>query len=231
MNMNNKHISIWGDSILKGVILDEANGRYQVLENNCVDRFARLTGAVIDNHASFGMTTGKALERIKRSMIRKAPARDDIVLIEFGGNDCNFQWDEVSASPDEQHVPQTPIGQFGQALQSIINLFKSVGISPVLMALPPLEPGRFLDWVSRSLDRTNILAWLGDVNRIYRWQEAYSDIVVQTANDNHLRIIDVRKDFLVSDGYAAKFCADGMHPNEAGHDVILESILSYVRSA
>jgi len=78
------------------------------------------------------------------------------------------------------------------------------------MALPPLEPVRFLDWVSRGLDRANILAWLGDVNRIYRWQEAYSDIVVQTANANGLRVLNVRKDFLVSDNYAAKFCADGM---------------------
>lgn len=231
MNLENKHITIWGDSILKGVILDEANGRYQVLENNCVDRFAALTGAIINNHASFGMTTGKALDRIKKSLIRKAPQRGDIVLIEFGGNDCDFRWDEVSSSPESQHLPKTPIGQFGQALQAIINLFKSIDIRPVLMALPPLEPGRFLDWVSRGLSRANILAWLGDVNRIYRWQEAYSDIVVQSAHDNGLRVIDVRKDFLVSDSYASKFCADGMHPNEAGHQVILESILSYVRSA
>ncbi|PKL24451.1 MAG: SGNH/GDSL hydrolase family protein [Spirochaetae bacterium HGW-Spirochaetae-3] len=231
MNLENMHINIWGDSILKGVVLDEANGRYQVLENNCVDRFAKLTGSIINNHASFGMTTGKALDRIKKSMIRKAPDRDDIVLIEFGGNDCDFRWDEVSANPEGRHSPKTPIGQFGEALQAIIDLFKSIDVKPVLMALPPLEPARFLDWVSRGLNRANILAWLGDVNRIYRWQEAYSDIVVQTANANGLRVIDVRKDFLVSDGYAAKFCADGMHPNEAGQAVILESILSYVRSA
>jgi lysophospholipase L1-like esterase len=231
MNLQNAHINIWGDSILKGVVLDETNCRYQVLQNNCVERFATLTGSIIDNHSSFGMTTGKALERIKRSLIRKPPVRDDIVLIEFGGNDCDFRWDEISASPGEQHLPKTPIGQFGEALQSIIDLFRSIDIRPVLMALPPLEPGRFLDWVSRGLDRANILAWLGDVNRIYRWQEAYSDIVVQTANANGLRVLDVRKDFLVSDNYAAKFCADGMHPNEAGQTVILDSILSYVESA
>jgi len=231
MNIEAMHISIWGDSILKGVVLDESNGRYEVLENNCVDRFAKITGSIISNHASFGMTTGKALERIKRSIDRRAPGRDEVALIEFGGNDCDFRWDEVSASPDEPHLPKTPIGQFGAALQAIIDLFKSIGVRPVLMALPPLEPGRFLDWVSRGLNRASILSWLGDVNRIYRWQEAYSDIVVRTANDNGLRIVDVRKDFLVSDGYADKFCADGMHPNAAGHEVILESLLSYVRSA
>jgi len=132
MNLQNVHINIWGDSILKGVVLDETNGRYQVLQNNCVDRFASLTGSIIDNHSSFGMTTGKALERIKRSLVRKAPDRSDIVLIEFGGNDCDFLWDEVSAKPGEQHLPKTPIGQFGEALQAIIDLFRSIDIKPVL---------------------------------------------------------------------------------------------------
>jgi len=231
MDIKNSHISIWGDSILKGVVLDEASGRYRVLENNCVDRFARLTGSVIRNHASFGMTTGKAIDRIGKSLERDAPRPDDIVLIEFGGNDCDFHWDEVSADPAGIHLPKTPLASFGQAMQTIIDLFKSLDIKPVLMALPPLEPGRFLDWVSRGLDKAKILSWLGDVQRIYRWQEAYSDVVVKTAMDNDLRIVDVRKDFLVADDYAGKFCADGMHPSEAGHDTILESFLSYVRSA
>ena len=39
MNIENRHISIWGDSIMKGVILDETEGRYRVLEENCVHKF------------------------------------------------------------------------------------------------------------------------------------------------------------------------------------------------
>jgi lysophospholipase L1-like esterase len=171
------------------------------------------------------------MERIGKSLKRNAPEPDDIVLIEFGGNDCDFRWDEISANPGALHLPRTPLAAFGSTLQAIIDLFKSMSIKPILMALPPLEPGRFLDWISRGLDRANILSWLGDVQKIYRWQEAYSDTVVQTAMDNGLRVVNVRKDFLLADDYAGKFCVDGMHPNEAGHDSILESFLAYVRSA
>lgn len=228
MNLEHRKISIWGDSILKGVVLDDTDGRYRVLENNSVDRFAALTGTEVTNHASFGMTTGKAYERIERSLAKRLPEEDEIVLLEYGGNDCDFRWAEVAADPESKHLPKTPIDQFGTMLQSIIDLFKSIRIKPILMALPPLDPGRYFAWISRGLNVENLLAWLGDVNRIYRWQEAYNDIVVETAMDNELRIINVRQDFLVCDDYLSKFCTDGIHPNAAGQETILASVLSYV---
>lgn len=230
MNIENRHITIWGDSILKGVILDEEDGRYKVLENNCVSRFAGITGTSVLNHASFGMTTGKALERISKSVTRNPPKRDDIVLIEFGGNDCDYNWAEISANPEADHTPKTPMPLFASTLKNIVDTFKSFNISPVLVSLPPLEPSKYFNWISRGLSKENILHWLGDIHKIYRWQEAYNDIVVTFAKDDNLRLIDVRKNFLVSDQYSTQFCADGIHPNERGHENILDSFLSYVHS-
>jgi len=230
MNIENRNITIWGDSILKGVILDETDGRYRVLEDNCVSRFAGITGSNISNHASFGMTTGKALERITKSVERNPPRKDDIVLIEFGGNDCDYNWAEIAAHPDAVHAPKTPMPLFAATLRNITDTFRSFGISPILVTLPPLEPAKYFNWISRGLSKENILGWLGDIHKIYRWQEAYNDIVVTFANDNRLRLIDVRKNFLVSDRYSTQFCADGIHPNERGHKTILDSFLSYVHS-
>ena len=231
MNLEKRRISIWGDSIMKGVVLDSTDGRYRVLENNCVNRFAAITGSAITNHAGFGMTAGKALERIGRAIERNAPAKDEIVLLEYGGNDCDFNWADIAANPDGLHLPKTPIEQFGTLLQSIIDLFKSLSIKPILMSLPPLDPGKYFAWLSRGLNVENLRNWLGDINRIYRWQEAYNAVVGQTANDNDLRLIDVRKNFLVSADYGSLICADGIHPNAAGQESILESVLSYVRKA
>ncbi len=230
MNIENRHITIWGDSILKGVILDETDGRYKVLEGNCVSRFAGITGSKVSNHAAFGMTTAKALERISKSVERNPPQRDDIVLIEFGGNDCDYNWAEVSAQPEARHVPKTPMDLFAAKLRNIVDTFRSFDISPVLVSLPPLEPAKYFNWISRGLSADNILGWLGDIHKIYRWQEAYNDIVVTFANDNKLRLIDVRRNFLVSDRYSTQFCADGIHPNERGHQTILDSFLAYVHS-
>ena len=230
MNLDNRTIRIWGDSILKGYSLDETGSRYIVLKNNCVDRFARETNTVISNHASFGMTTRKALDRIVRSIERTPPAKGDIILVEFGGNDCDYHWSEISAQPGATHQPNTPIDCFAGKMQAIIDAFRKFSIDPILMTLPPLEPNRYLDWISRGLNRENILRWLGDVNKIYRWQEAYNEIVVDAALKNGLRLINVRKNFLTADRFTERLCADGIHPNEAGHDTILDSFLGYVHS-
>ena len=76
MNIENRHITVWGDSILKGVVLDDTTGEYRVHPANCVTRFANATKTIISNHASFGMTTGKAFERIQRSIERNPPERN-----------------------------------------------------------------------------------------------------------------------------------------------------------
>lgn len=230
MTIENRNINVWGDSIMKGIVRDETPDGYRVLADNCVQRFALSTGASIVNHASFGMTTVKAVERIARSVTRRKPQEDDIVLIEFGGNDCDFRWDEISASPDEAHEPKTPLSLFSANMQAIIDTFKSFRITPLLMSLPPLEPNRYLEWISRGLSRVNILKWLDDVNKIYRQQEVYNDTVVEIARKNDLRLIDVRKRFLMSDRYTSLICDDGIHPNERGHELIYSTFMDFLRA-
>lgn len=230
MNIENRHISVWGDSILKGIVRDETTGGYHVLDTNCVKSFATSTGSTISNHARFGMTTIKAFERIKRSIIKNPPDKNDIVLIEFGGNDCDFNWKEVSETPHASHLPNTPLELFSSNVQAIIDIFKNLKLSPIFMSLPPLEPNRYLDWVSRGLNKENILTWLDDVNKIYRWQEVYSDALVDTARKNDLRVIDVRKNFLMSDHYTSLICDDGIHPNKNGHEAIYAAFMDYLEA-
>ncbi len=231
MNLEKRHITVWGDSILKGVVLDEGTSTYRVCPDNAVSRFADATRAIIANHASFGMTATKARERILRSIERTPPRPDDIVLVEFGGNDCDYHWTDISARPEEHHEPKTPIELFGRTLQEIVDVFKNFDILPVLMTLPPLDPNRYLDWVSRGLNRARILKWLDDVNKIYRWQEAYNDIVAETAQSNGLRLIDVRKDFLVSERYSSLICGDGIHPSPSGQETIFKSFINYAATS
>lgn len=228
MDINERRISIWGDSILKGIVLDNGSGTYRVLDGNCVSRFAEATGKEISNHASFGMTVGKALERIKRSVERNPPEGGDIVLVEFGGNDCDYDWKEISANPRAHHEPKTPLPAFIEKLGEIIGIFRSLGTTPVLMSLPPLVSERYFEWISKNLNGDNILEWLGDVNKIYRWQEAYNDVVVETARKNGLPLVNIRKEFLVNDRCNGLFCADGIHPNADGHDVIYNAFIKYV---
>ena len=57
-------ISLWGDSIGKGVVFDEARGRYVILKENCVALLGKMLGAPIDNHAAMGCTARKAAQRM-----------------------------------------------------------------------------------------------------------------------------------------------------------------------
>lgn len=81
-------IDIWGDSILKGVILDEAVGRYRLLRENAVTAFSQLFHIDVRNHSHFGCTAPKALVNIDKTLA--SGLSTDLVLLEFGGNDCDF---------------------------------------------------------------------------------------------------------------------------------------------
>ncbi len=227
LELSNREITIWGDSILKGVVLDEQDGKYKVLKNSSVNSFAEITGCSLKNNAYFGMTSTKALNRIANSMDKQPIHNNDIVILEFGGNDCDFNWSEVSRSPENEHLPRTTIAAFKNSLQNMITLFKEKGVNPILMNLPPLEPEKYFNWLSRGLNKDNILRWLGDVAKIYRWQEAYNNAVEWAALQNGCRLINVREGFLISKNYSSHFCADGIHPNEKGHIKILESLLNF----
>jgi lysophospholipase L1-like esterase len=222
-----KNITIWGDSILKGVVWDEQDEKYKVMKNSSVSSFAELTGCTVKNNAYFGMTSTKALNRIKATIGRQSLSKNDIVIIEFGGNDCDFNWCEVANKPDGVHQPKTTIDNFKASLQNMVNMFKEKGVTPILMNLPPLEPERYFNWVSKGLDKDNILHWLGDVAKIYRWQEAYNSAVEWIARQSNCRLLNVRESFLMSSNYSSQFCADGIHPNEQGHRKILESLLGF----
>ena len=227
MQLNNKNITVWGDSILKGVILDEQNGKYKVMENSCINSFAEMTGCSVKNNAHFGMTSTRALNKIAASIDKQKLSKDDIVIIEFGGNDCDFNWSDISKEPEGIHQPKTNIENFKDSLQNMIDMFKKKGVTPILMNLPPLEPERYFNWISRGLNKENILHWLGDIARIYRWQEAYNNAAEWITRQNNCNLLNVRESFLISKNYSSHFCADGIHPNENGHKKILESLLDF----
>ena len=63
--MYDKVLSVWGDSIAKGVIFDEARGRYAVLKDSCLSRLAREKVVSVENHSVMGQTSENALERMR----------------------------------------------------------------------------------------------------------------------------------------------------------------------
>ena len=221
------NVLVSGDSISRGIVYDEEKGKYSVLDKSYVALVQRRLKGIVQNASRFGNTIVRGLGKLTKEI---AAGRPDIVVIEYGGNDCDFAWNEVAANPYMPHEPQTDLSLFEETLTATIASLKERDIVPVLMTLPPLNADRYLKWVSNQDPQTecNILKWLGSVTKIHWWQERYSASIVTIAEKTHTRWIDIRGAFLHSDDYSDLLCRDGIHPNELGHELIAKTVVDYI---
>ncbi len=220
-------ISIHGDSISKGIVWDDESGRYRPLQENYAALVGQRLKGNLFNRARFGMTLGRAMSRsIKDLDDLKPEEKPDMVLIEYGGNDCDFDWEAIAREPDGIHDPKTNIEEFRTLFRSLVVRFSTAGILPVVMTLPPLDADRYYHWVSQSSPQAaeNILAWLGSVSKIYWWQERYNAAVLEVAAETGAHVLDIRSAFLREPDYRSFLCADGIHPNQAGHALMAERV-------
>ena len=219
-----RRIALYGDSILKGIQLPPDSEKYRVENTVDFSRLEQKLGCRIDNFSRFGCTVTKGKQLIERAL--SAGKLGDVVVMDYGGNDCDFNWAEVSADPTAEHQPKTPLAEFLATYRQIIALLRKNGIQPVLTNLPPLQPQWFFDWFCGRLNQKNILSWLGDVGTIYRYQENYSRAVERLALEEGVKLVDLRGAFLASRRIENLFCRDGIHPNAAGQKLIAETFLA-----
>ena len=220
------NITIYGDSILKGVLLE--NGKYTI-NREWEEKFSKRFGISLRNRSRFGCTIRKALSVIRKDC-QSIYGRDEYAVLEFGGNDCDYDWAAISDMPSREYECKTPPKEFIEDLTEAVRLVRKSGRTPVLVTLPPIHSERYLRFICRDgLSRDNILHWLGDVDAIYRWQEKYSDMVKQVADVEHVKLIDLRSAFL-REGVGADelLCADGIHPSRIGQGIIFDTLCSNV---
>lgn len=225
-----KNLAIWGDSLLKGIVLDEAEGKYRPLKTCSVNLFSKVCPMHIKNNSRFGCTAPKALKNLEGALEKGLTA--DAVLLEFGGNDCDYNWQEVSAHPEREHQPHTPLDQFKETMSQMVGLLLEHGIRPLLMNLPPIDGERYYRWISglKGVDGGVLLNWLVTTDTIYRQQERYSNAIERLSYEKGLPLIDVRDRFLGMRDYSTYLCRDGIHPNEKGQAVLGEIFSSYAIS-
>lgn len=223
--MNN--LCIFGDSVAKGIVFDDVRQRYAVLKDNFISLLQRSTDIPICNFASFGATVTKGKKLLDR---RYAQLHSfDYTLLEFGGNDCNLNWQQISEAPRARHDAVVPLDRFRQTYEELIEEIIAAGSCPLLMTLPPLDAEKFFRWVARDRSADNILEFLDhDIERIFTWHRDYNDMIFSLAKRNGLRVLDIRRPFLARNDYSAFLCTDGMHPNARGHRLIAEHLAAEV---
>jgi len=234
--MINGNVYLFGDSVARGIILNE-EGHYTPIKEYFGALAAEKLGVNLVNKAMFGCTITKGLDILRRfaagfrGSAASCPATG-IALLEFGGNDCDFLWNEIAETPEAEHLPATPLESFSRKYCEMIDSLRSTGLRPAIMTLPPLVAERYLDWITRKgLDRGAILRWLGDVQQIFRWHEGYDTAVRKIAAGKACPLLDIRKTFLARGDYRDYMCEDGIHPNREGHRLIESSLEAYAALA
>jgi len=223
-----KKIEIFGDSLLKGVQVNPQNMRYHVDNNIDVNKIEQTHLLDIKNNSKFGCTVTKGYKLIDKRLERSDFFCDAIVM-NYGGNDCDFNWKEIAERPHDEHLPNTPLDTFIDTYYAIIKRLKERGIHPILTTLPPLDAQRFFHWFCNGLDKDNILKWLGgDVQAIYRWQESYSKAVEKIATDTNTLLVDIRSEFISHDNVRHFICEDGAHVNTDGQKLITQAFLKFI---
>jgi len=221
-----KKIAVYGDSILKGVMLDKISQKYYFSKESVVTSVEKWLPFHIQNNSKFGCTIQRGYHQLKSSLDKGLDC--EIVLLEYGGNDCDYDWDAVSANPEEIHFPHTPLILFEQTYRKIIFELKDHGIKPLLMSLPPIDADKYFNWITRSgLKKENILKLLGDVQMIYRFQELYSNTISRVAAETGSLFVDVRRCFLDKHNFKELICDDGIHPNVEGHKLINQAFMDF----
>jgi lysophospholipase L1-like esterase len=215
-------VCIFGDSVAKGVVFDAVKNKYSLLKESFANIVERQQHISILNFARFGCTVSMGSEILKRH--ESELNRFDYTILEFGGNDCDYNWAEIAENPFGQHLCNTPIPQFREKYAELIGRVLQNGGRPVLLNLPPIDPKRYFRWISKGLNGKNILAFLGEVEFIYKWQEMYSAAVEELAAEKKIPLIDIRSGFLRKKNFSYYLCADGIHPNDKGHLLISKTI-------
>lgn len=207
---------------MKGVIMNKSNGKY-VFDPNMNELLESALGNKIINCSYFGSTISKGMQRIEYTV--ESGIEAETAIIEYGGNDCDHIWKDVSENPDGEHFPNTKLAIFKEKYKSIIKYLKDHGITPIAMTLPPIDAAKFFEFfINSKLSGEKVLSWLGDIETIYRYQELYSSAVVDVAISTGTMIADVRSYFLDKRNYKNLICDDGIHPNEEGHKLIATAL-------
>jgi lysophospholipase L1-like esterase len=179
----------------------------------------RMPSSTILNAGVPGNTTRNALARLDHDVISRHP---DLVTIFFGINDSAV---DVWKGATE---PRVPLTDYEANLRTIVDRIRADGARPVLLTPNPV-------------------AWTPEILKLYGrppyqpdnpdgWNiylRRYADAVRRVATDEHVSIVDVDQMFrayaAMPGHHLSDLLSDGMHPNDAGHQMIADGILKVIR--
>ncbi len=216
-----RELHVFGDSIGKGVVWSQEHQRYRISKLGCVRQLSAYAPYPVYNHSVMGATAKQCLQDFDPSFIRPGVA----CAFEFGGNDCDLDWESVSLDPKAHHEPKVPLKVYKDCLTRLVDLTRSRGGLPILVTPLPLNGERYCRWVSRRLDPARILEYLGEPEEMARWQERWAHATLEVALKENVFLVDLRDAMLCTRQFSSLYCPDGIHPNERGQEYLFRALV------
>lgn len=217
-------LAIYGDSLLRGVILGE-DGAYHSSEFIGFGELSEKYGIDIRNMSMPTFTSVQILAWLNRSF----PDSDkpDAVLFECGGNDSDYDWKAVMSNPSGEHHQRTSPDTFETTYRTLIQTVRKAGCEVIVAQLPPFSPKKYFDRLVRSGVDGDVIRRIVDAEGGFGARHA--DIcrrIDGIAAENSCRVLNLGKYF--PEDCNALFCEDGMHPNSEGYALINRAFADFL---
>jgi lysophospholipase L1-like esterase len=169
---------------------------------------------LVYNFGVAGNTTADALNRIEDLL----NIRPDMVTILFGTNDAAIDvWKEVTE-------PRISLSCFQSNITSMADKIKSIGATPILMTPPPMTMTDELQKLYNKPPYTE--------NGFNFMLDRYADMLRQISQQQSMPLIDLNNEFKKKaesqPDSLMHYLRDGMHPGQAGNELIAELLFQYL---
>lgn len=214
----------FGDSVTRGITF--VRGRFKIIRESYPALLQRFLGDEdeVVNKGVFNDNSDLLVKRLDRDVLDQHP---DLVLINIGGNDCNFPWDQVAKLPDSEHIPIVPLDRYLANVSEMIRRISASGAVPVILSLLPLDPARYYQSLMKHYNHS-IGHWISMCGGIEHWHGMYNRALKDLCSRTGAALIDVRSAFKKKGNFSELINEDGLHPTAKGYQALAEIVLSCI---
>jgi lysophospholipase L1-like esterase len=202
-------ILIFGDSITQGFWdktggwVDRLRTHYDILKDGDVTRGE----PTVFNLGISGDTSLNVLKRVEQeTLARTWDNQKPIVLVQIGTNDARLQNGE----------PQTNTSQYKDNLKQIADRLRSITVRTIFVGLTCCNESKTspVHWEQSYWDNVTL--------------KSYEVVMRDLAKELNLQFIPIFDDFKQEFESDSSILPDGLHPNQKGHQIIFDTVLSYL---
>lgn len=220
-----KRYYVFGDSMMRGVMPDET-GSYHASELIGFPEIAEKCEIEIINYAMPTFTTERVLGWAQSTMARID--KPDAVIIECGGNDCDYDWKIFTESAGTELKHRRDLEHFSNDYEELISFFENMNVPVIAAMTPHIATGKYLSHLKEvSADIQKYSNSLPSVKLMKMAYNEYEKRMYEIANRHNCDIIVLQNKFDQVADSEDYFSADGMHPNERGYQLIGQSFLEF----